>query len=328
MSYIVLVLSNRIGLVLLTALAPAIWGTTYLVTTELLPPGRPLLAALLRALPAGLLLVLITRRLPRGSWWWRAPILGALNIGAFFALLFVAAYRLPGGVAATIGALQPLLVAGLATGLLGHRLTRRTVLAALTGLVGVSLLVLRADARLDGVGVAAALGSAGVMATGIVLSKRWVSPAPLLATTGWQLVSGGLLLLPVAWFVEGPPPATLTGENLLGYGYLALIGAALAYALWFRGIRALPPTDVTFLGLLSPVVATALGWLALGQRLTVPQALGGLLVLGALIAAQTRRRGGTRPSGARAEAGARTEAEARADDSRSAVPVRRDAMAG
>lgn len=119
MSYIGLVLSNRIGIVFLTALAPAIWGTTYVVTTEFLPPGRPLLAAVVRALPAGLALVVVTRRLPKGDWWWRALVLGALNIGAFFALLFVAAYRLPGGVAATIGAVQPLLAAGLSTGLLG-----------------------------------------------------------------------------------------------------------------------------------------------------------------------------------------------------------------
>ncbi|MFC7110354.1 EamA family transporter [Nonomuraea rubra] len=120
----------------MTALTPAIWGTTYLVTTELLPPGRPLLAAVLRALPAGLLLVAITRCLPRGIWWWRALVLGALNIGVFFALLFVGAYRLPGGVAATVGAIQPLLVALLSAGLLGERLTWRTLVAAVAGWPG------------------------------------------------------------------------------------------------------------------------------------------------------------------------------------------------
>ncbi|GAA0341050.1 EamA family transporter [Streptomyces blastmyceticus] len=283
-------LSNRIGIVLVTALAPAIWGSTYLVTTELLPPGRPLLAGVIRALPAGLALVAVTRRLPRGSWWWRALVLGALNIGAFFALIFVAAYRLPGGVAATLGALQPLLAAVLAAGLLGERLTTRTVITGAAGVAGVSLLVLQANARLDALGIAAGLGSAVVMATGVILSKRWASPAPLLATTGWQLVAGGLLLLPVALFVEGPPPASLTGANLTGYAYLAVVGAGLAYPLWFRGIRALPPTDVTFLGLLSPVVATALGWLVLGQDLTPAQSLGGLVVLASLVVAQIRRR--------------------------------------
>ncbi|WP_051742770.1 EamA family transporter [Kitasatospora sp. MBT66] len=282
-------LRNRLAIVLLTALAPAIWGSTYLVTTELLPPGRPLLAGVLRALPAGLLLIALTRRLPTGSWWWRSLVLGALNIGAFFALLFVAAYRLPGGVAATVGAVQPLIAAGLSAALLGDRLSPRTLLSGTAGVAGVSLLVLRAGAQLDALGIVAALGGAVVMATGVVLSKRWTSPAPLLATTGWQLTAGGLLLLPVAFLVEGPPPSHLTGANLLGYGYLSLIGAAVAYALWFRGIRALPPTSVTFLGLLSPVVATALGWLVLGQDLSPVQALGALIVLGSLVAAQTQR---------------------------------------
>lgn len=72
----------------LTAVAPISWGTTYIVTSEWLPPDRPLLSGLLRALPAGLLAIAIGRRLPHGSWWWRAAVLGVLNIGAFFALLF------------------------------------------------------------------------------------------------------------------------------------------------------------------------------------------------------------------------------------------------
>ncbi len=105
----------------LTALAPITWGTSYLVTTELLPPDRPLLTATLRALPAGLLLLAVTRLLPRGGWWWKAAVLGTLNIGAFFALMFVSAYRLPGGVAATLAAVHPLLVTALASGVLGER---------------------------------------------------------------------------------------------------------------------------------------------------------------------------------------------------------------
>jgi probable blue pigment (indigoidine) exporter len=283
------VLSNRLTLLLITAITPTLWGTTYLVATEFLPPDRPFLAALIRTLPAGLLLLAITRVLPRGGWWWRSLVLGTLNIGAFNALLFVGAYRLPGGVAATVGAIQPLIVALLSTGLLRERLSLRAVLAAIAGVFGVGLLVLRADARLDTWGVIAALAGAVVMAFGVVLSKRWTSPAPLLATTGWQLVAGGLVLVPVAYLTEGAPPA-MTGQNILGYAYLTILGSAVAYALWFRGIRGLSPTDATFLLLLSPVTATILGWLVLDQRLTTPQVIGGLIVLAALVTAQIRRK--------------------------------------
>lgn len=87
--------------VLLTATAPAVWGSTYVVTTELLPAGYPLTVAMLRALPAGLLLLLLVRRLPQGVWWPRTFLLGSLNFSFFWAMLFVSAYRLPGGVAAT-----------------------------------------------------------------------------------------------------------------------------------------------------------------------------------------------------------------------------------
>lgn len=77
---------------------------------RVLPPVHPLLVAALRSLPVGLLLTRALRKLPHGIWWGRILILGALNIGIMQALLFIAAYRLPVGVAATAGAIQPLLV--------------------------------------------------------------------------------------------------------------------------------------------------------------------------------------------------------------------------
>src|SRR6187431_1228984 len=66
----------------------------------------------------GLVALALTRTLPRGSWWAKAAALGVLNIGLFFPFLFIAAERLPGGVAATLGAAQPLVVALLAIGVL------------------------------------------------------------------------------------------------------------------------------------------------------------------------------------------------------------------
>ena len=91
------------------------------------------------------------------------------------------------------------------------RVAPHVAIAGAAGVVGVGLVVLRGGMTLDAVGVAAALGAAAVMATGMVLSKRWPSPAPLLATTGWQLVAGGLVAAPVALAVEGAAPGHADG---------------------------------------------------------------------------------------------------------------------
>ncbi len=270
-------------MVVTTAFTPAVWGTTYIVATELLPDGRPMLAAMVRALPVGLAFLLYTRRLPRGIWWWRAGVLGVLNIGAFQALLFVAAFRLPGGVAATAGAIQPLVAAVIAFLVLGEAFTRRTALAGLAGLVGVALLVIQPEARLDPVGLAAALGGTVSMAAGVVLTKHWGRPVDLITFTGWQLSAGGLVLVPVVLVSEGLP-STLTATNVAGFAWLGIVGTGLAYALWFRGIQALPIMITSFLVLLSPLVATVAGWIYLDQSLSPVQLVGAALVGMAVIA--------------------------------------------
>src|SRR5690606_35480551 len=196
-----------------TALAPAIWGSTYIVTTEFLPQGYPLTVAMLRALPAGLLLLLWARRLPRGIWWLRSLALGSLNFALFWAMLFVTAYRLPGGVAATLGAIQTLIVIGLARLLLGAPVQPWSVGAAAAGVGGVALLVLTPDAALDPYGVAAGLVGALAMALGTVLSRRWQPPVPALTFASWQLMAGGLVLLPIAAWLEPPLPA-LSAANV------------------------------------------------------------------------------------------------------------------
>ncbi|NWL13856.1 EamA family transporter [Paenarthrobacter nitroguajacolicus] len=279
----------------MTASAPAIWGTTYLVTAQFLPPERPLLAAVLRSLPAGLLLLLIVRRLPSGGWWWKALVLGALNIGVFFAFLFVAAYRLPGGVAATIGAVQPLLVSVFAAWWISERLSMKKVALGAAGLGGVALLVLQSEARLDAVGVACALGGALAMAAGVVLSKKWGQPDTLLATTSWQLIGGGLILAPLALMIEGPIPESFTPANVLGYLYLGIVGTAVAYSLWFRGVYLMPAATTALLGLLSPLVAVGTGWIVLHENLAPGQLVGAAIVLATLIAAgaSLRKKDGT-----------------------------------
>ncbi|MEQ5393937.1 EamA family transporter [Proteus sp. fly-1013] len=269
---------NRYTTLLLTALAPIVWGSTYIVTTEMLPANVPMTLAALRALPAGILLLIIMRQLPQGIWWLRVIILGILNFSLFWWLLFISAYRLPGGVAATVGAVQPLVVLFLSRWLLQTRLSWLSISAALGGIFGVAILILTPNAALDPIGIIAGLGGAFSMATGTVLSRRWQPPVPPLTFTAWQLTAGGAVLLPFALFFE-PALPSLTGINLLGLAYLTLIGGALTYIFWFRGLALLGPSSVASLGFLSPLSAVILGWALLGQQLTSLQILGMIVIL-------------------------------------------------
>jgi probable blue pigment (indigoidine) exporter len=278
---------SRAGDVALTSLGPMVWGTTYIVTTEFLPQGYALHTAMLRALPAGLLLLLVVRKLPWGAWWWRVAVLGALNFSIFFTLLFISAYRLPGGVAATVGAAQPLVVVFLAPLLLATPLSRIGIAAAITGVIGVGLTVLTPAAALDPLGILAGIAGATAMAFGVVLSRRWQPPVGALTFTAWQMTAGGLLLLPVALLAEPPLPAPNLPE-VLGFAWLGLVGGAAAYLLWFRGIARLGPQAASPIALLSPVTATVIGWAVLGQALSPAQTLGIVLVLASVWAAQRR----------------------------------------
>jgi probable blue pigment (indigoidine) exporter len=281
----------RISDLLITALAPLIWGSTYVVTTELLPSGYPITASALRALPAGLLLLLIVRHLPRGEWWWKSALLGAFNFTIFQTMLFVSAYRLPGGVAATVGAIQPLLVIVLARFFMGNPIRLLSIVGGLAGISGVALLVLTPHAKLDMIGIVAGLIGAVSMAFGTVLSRHWQPPVSPLTVTAWQLTAGGILLVPIALVFE-PALPSLTLNNWLGFAWLGLVGGALAYIVWFRGISRLESSAVSSLGFLSPLMAVILGWVLLDQQLSALQMAGMAVVLASVWVsqmAQTRK---------------------------------------
>jgi len=273
------------GTLVLTALCPIVWGTTYIVSSEILPPDRPFTAALIRALPAGILLLMLRPfRIPRDDWG-KLAILSILNIGLFQALLFVAAFRLPGGIASVVGATQPLVLMGIVCCFEQQRPRIRSLGAGFAAIGGMVLLAFRVAGELDSVGLLAAFAGTLSMALGVYLTHRWKLSVPLLAFTGWQLLIGSLFLAPFSLFLE-PPLPTLSVSQVAGYVYLSLFGALIAYTLWFRGVKRLRPLAVSALGLLSPLTAVTLGWILLGQSLAARELLGFTIVLAAVLALQ------------------------------------------
>ncbi|MEN3611837.1 EamA family transporter [Plantactinospora sp. ZYX-F-223] len=277
-----------------TAIAPVAWGATYFVTHRFLPADYPLYGAVIRALPAGLLLLLVRRTLPRGSWWWRSLVLGTLNMGAFFALVYLAAQVLPTSVASTIMATAPVVMMLIAWAALAERPRAAHLAGAGIGIGGVCLLLLDGAVAVDFSGVLASVAAMVMSSLGYVLAKKWSAgvrvgpttanqPIDVFSLTSWQLVAGGVVLLPVAVAVEGRPPA-LDGPAVAGFGYVTVLATALAFAAWFTGLRHLSAGTVGLIGLLNPVTGVLLGTVVADETLAPQQVCGLVLVfLGILL---------------------------------------------
>ncbi len=271
----------------LAALCAAIlWGFTYIITTTMLP-HNPVFIGAVRALGGGLVLMALARQgVPKG-YWPRLIGLGTLNFGAFFALLFVSAIRLPGGVAGTFQTLGPLVSILLAWALLRQPPTLIKIVSIIIGGVGVTLVILRGDAGIDMWGVAAALCSVDAGSLGGVLINRWGRPAEmsLTAFTAWQLLVGGVELAVLA-LLTGDLPAAIDGNAVLGLAIVAVVLTALPFILWFRAIVALGAASVIPFVLVTPIVAFILDAVIRNVVPSPLQLVGVALVMAGLIANQ------------------------------------------
>ncbi|KQO99709.1 DMT family transporter [Leifsonia sp. Leaf264] len=275
---------------LVTAIAPIAWGTTYFVTRAFLPPDIPLWGAVIRALPAGLLLLALRRTRPRGAWWWRSVVLGTLNMGAFFALVYVAAQLLPTSIAATVMALSPLVMMLLARLFIAERLRMLPLIGGVVGVAGVGLMLFSTGASVNLLGVAASVAAMTMSSLGFILAKRWSGDVDVLALTSWQLIAGGGVLLVLALAVEGPPPA-LDGSELLAFAYIGIVATAASYAAWFTGLRHLDAGTVGLIGLLNPVTGVLVGTVIAHEVLGMRQFAGiGLVLVGVLLGQPIVRR--------------------------------------
>ena len=285
--------SSMIRTALVTLVAPIMWGTTYVTVTELLPPDRPIFVAAIRVLPAGLVLIAIgywqSRWIPKGRQWRDLIVLATFNFAIFFPLLIGAIYRLPGGVAASVGGVQPLLVALISWKLNGAQSRRVDLVVGLVAAIGVGLVVVRPGASIDLLGVFLALGANISFSTGVVLTKSLPTPENRLAATGWQLTLSSMIIVPLAFAIEGRPPA-LSGINVAGFAYLSLVATGVAFALWFRGVQRLSVQAPPLLGLAAPLTGATLGWLVLGEDLSPMQLLGFAITIAAIIYGATLTR--------------------------------------
>lgn len=273
-------MEDKLKWVLLGAIAPITWGLNYLVIKQFLPADNFLWGAALRALPAGLLLLLIARKLPHGDMWWKSAVLGLINMAGFFVLIYVSAQLLPSNVAASIMSLTPVAFLFLAWPMSAERPTPYKTALATLGIIGALLIIGGASGAINPLGVVSSVCAVCLTAFGSLLNKRWTAGQPLLATTSWQLVWAGLAMTLVAALYEPFPP--ITAGTLTGYFYTSILATGIAYVCWFGALARIPASTVGVIGLLNPVAGVLGGTLIARESLAVAQIAGIVLVLVAM----------------------------------------------
>jgi len=289
---------------LLMVLPFALWGTAMAAMKPLLVQAGPLTLAWMRLLPAGLVLLLAARfwrggaGVDRRDWWWLL-LFALVDATAFQGLLARGLMGTGAGLGSVLIDSQPLLVALLARSLFGEAINPVGWLGLLIGLLAILCLGLPApllhhwwlmgpeafEEQAWSHGELWMLAAALAMALGTVISRYACRHSDAVAVTGWHMLLGGLplllssALLP-AWQADAAPfwPAWSPLEWAL-MAYAALLGSALAYALFFWFANHGDLTSFTSLTFLTPVFALLCGVVLLEEQLQPLQWLGALLAL-------------------------------------------------
>lgn len=269
------------------------WGSTYLFIKVGLPYWPPILMASARNLVAAvfMLMVMVALNRPRpDGWrqWWPPLVFGVIN-GSSFALIFWGEQFIPTGQTAVLVATVPLFSIFLAWWWNGERPTWMKGLAVAVGMAGVLLATgRRQGAGFDGtdlqrlMGQAAMLGAALCYATSYTFGKRYFR-ADLYSNTTLHLASSGIYLMLLSLLLDPPATAAILTWPAIGpLLYLAVPGSALAYLAMFFLIQNISVVQTTYVTLLNPIVALALGLLFMGEMLRVEAIIGAALVIGGI----------------------------------------------
>ena len=260
---------------ILLAMIPAfLWGTTYAVTKYATPDWPPLLLGALRALPAGLLLLLLKPSLPTRSQWLSLLTLGAVNIALFFAFIFIMAVNLPAAIAG-VGMVSVPVVALLYAWLSkGQRPAKIQAFCAMALVVLAWLLFDPAHVALNVLGVAALLGALLTIVIGSTLVQSLSVHIHWWVVLTWQLIIGGSLLL-LAAFIDGsllqPEQYQVVFEPVSALQYSAFFwlivpNTAIAYILYVWLLGRMTVAEFSFGTIANPIAGIVCAVLLINEQ--------------------------------------------------------------
>ena len=282
-----------------------LWGSTYLAIAYMIESMPPLLAAGVRFVTAGMILIafLVARdrwqrrrgltvgRLarPTAVQWRTAFIVGALLLLGGNGMVSLAERTIPSGIAAVIIATTPIWLSVFDAGLTRRMPSLLAIGGLVVGLVGVAILLLPSSGldAFDPIGIGILVVAAISWASGSLYARRGPLPRNQLLGTGMEQLAGGLVLLAAGLAIGeigGFDPSAVTTASLLALGFLIVFGSLVAFTAYIWLLNHVPVTTVATYAYVNPVVAVALGIAFRGETLTPRSLLAAALIIGAVVA--------------------------------------------
>lgn len=272
-----------------------LWGSTYLAVALGLESIPPFLLMGLRSLGGGLVLLAWSGRktgVRSGQAWLHAGVCGLLFFVGCHGVLAYAQVQVPSGIAAIMLATIPFWITLINLVFpTARRPSTKTIVALLPGFAGVALIAWRQatshEHPVSMVGILLLLLSALSWAVGSLLSRRHSVRTSAIALSGMQLTVGGSALLIVSigtGELQGFSPRAVSAESAGALAYLIIAGTIVGFAAYVWLLDNISTSLVSTYTFVNPVIAVALGWIVLHERLTVAMVFGALLVLGSVIA--------------------------------------------
>lgn len=270
-----------------------IWSSTWVMIKVGLQGAPPLTAAGLRFIIAAFLILAIVAsrriKLPRSRPFYLLSLyFGVFQLGTAYALVYWSEQYLSSGLTAILFSTMPLMVAVLARFFLGDRLSVAKIAGIIIGILGVYV-IFRGSISLGGermvLGVAAALGSAFFASISSIIVKRYSKTYNPFASILLPHAIAGVLLLTAGAPLERSSPLAWSPATLMTVLYLAVFGSVSAFGLYFWIIKHLDVTVLSYQTFIIPILATVLGWIFLGETITLGTAFGGgMIVVGIALA--------------------------------------------
>jgi drug/metabolite transporter (DMT)-like permease len=272
------------------ASAAAIWGGTYVVSKYVLDFTTPLLLVVIRfciaAAALGLFVLLTRPERVRRADWPRIASYGFVGYTLSIGAQFIGTQLSSAHMGAVITSASPAFIVLFAWWLLKERMTLKKILTLAIATLGV-MIVIGGDAGSDSgtfVGNLILVVAAVTWALYTVLGKSLTETYRTLTLSLWATVCGVVFTLPLAAWEVAREGVKLPGEPLVWWGilYLGVISTAVAFFLWAQGFRMLDAGSASLFFFIQPVFGTWLGWLLLGEHLTLSFGIGSVLILGSV----------------------------------------------